>query len=1154
MATGEIKGLQFNLEASSNTAAKTFEELANSMKKAKSSSNNLAENLGAISKALDSFSNEQVEKLSKIADALRIIKENSKFTLKINAKDVDKLDKVKETVENISGTATTEVVTPTPTTITPTKQTEDLNPLPKDTSNEMNEQIKKTTLTFRENYNLTKIFSNALKATKSVMQDVWKWAKRGGKILSSVLGAGFKHATSGVRNFINAFESIKKRIGSVLLRRVITSVLRTIWSSLNEGIEHMYQFGLSARQSFVGAMDAMATSALYLKNSLGAALAPAIEALAPIIDFIVDKFVALLNIINQVISFITGKSFWTKAIKQATTFGGAAGGASGGLDKIADSAEEAKKEVDLFLASFDELHLTPKPEEDAINGKTPSGGSGGGGGGGADYTSMFENVDFDSNLKTLLENGDWYGIGALFADKLNILTESANTWILNTFEPWAQTFGTNLGNTINGFVDEYNWELLGQTIANGMNALVRGANNFLTTTNWTNVGKAIGTSIKGWFDTISWTEIGQYFGNKFNVVIDTFSGLVSTIFGGNNATKMGKKILEGINAWIDTVHWDDLAESLKTGFNGAVTTFATIVNDKETWEKLKTAVGKLFDALKDFDVTTLAQSLSTAFVEAMKIVDWETIGQKIGEFLGGIKWGEVTTTILTAGISAIKGAFKGFFSGEHGDELVGILVGLIAGKLAIATISTSLKLEFTSVAISKGVSSVLGGAAAGGTGLAMVKSALGITKGIALTGGAIVLTIYTAMNMLNGNNTLTENGKFSNPNQKYESEAKGWKDAIEKFFKKNPINITPELKEPTKKNMNSVMGSVSNSVNSKSYKVERVMALGRPSGTTISDVLRNTNKDVNNNSVKLEKVITPIRAVVSAITSALKNTATDVKNNTTTLDKVINPIKAIISTITSALKGTATDVKNSTTTLDKNINPIKAIASVITSALKGTATDVKNNGTKLDKNINPIKATGTTIGDALKATAKAITDSGTKLYKDILLTNPSGDYIRGKLGGIKGVIDGYDMSRLVEILFGYPSQNSVKNGIDNALNGYSPVISVGVRVPRINNSGLIDRYDVMYASGGFPDEGQMFIAREAGPELVGTIGNRNAVVNNQQIVSSVAQGVASAVSSVLGSGSNQALTVYLDGEVVYNNVVQRNNNHVARTGNSELLV
>lgn len=46
-----------------------------------------------------------------------------------------------------------------------------------------------------------------------------------------------------------------------------------------------------------------------------------------------------------------------------------------------------------------------------------------------------------------------------------------------------------------------------------------------------------------------------------------------------------------------------------------------------------------------------------------------------------------------------------------------------------------------------------------------------------------------------------------------------------------------------------------------------------------------------------------------------------------------------------------------------------------------------------------------------------------------------------------------------------------------------------------------------YASGGFPDTGQMFIARERGPELVGTIGNRTAVANNAQIVAGISAGV-----------------------------------------------
>lgn len=48
------------------------------------------------------------------------------------------------------------------------------------------------------------------------------------------------------------------------------------------------------------------------------------------------------------------------------------------------------------------------------------------------------------------------------------------------------------------------------------------------------------------------------------------------------------------------------------------------------------------------------------------------------------------------------------------------------------------------------------------------------------------------------------------------------------------------------------------------------------------------------------------------------------------------------------------------------------------------------------------------------------------------------------------------------------------------------------------------------AMGGFVDSGQLFVAREAGPELVGTIGGQTAVANNDQIVSGIASGVAQA--------------------------------------------
>ena len=76
-------------------------------------------------------------------------------------------------------------------------------------------------------------------------------------------------------------------------------------------------------------------------------------------------------------------------------------------------------------------------------------------------------------------------------------------------------------------------------------------------------------------------------------------------------------------------------------------------------------------------------------------------------------------------------------------------------------------------------------------------------------------------------------------------------------------------------------------------------------------------------------------------------------------------------------------------------------------------------------------------------------------------------------------------------------------------------------------------------NGGMFDTGQMFIAREAGPELVGSIGSRTAVVNNDQIVDAVAAGVYGAVSQAMheanGSGGNSRIVINLDGKTIYEN-------------------
>lgn len=94
-----------------------------------------------------------------------------------------------------------------------------------------------------------------------------------------------------------------------------------------------------------------------------------------------------------------------------------------------------------------------------------------------------------------------------------------------------------------------------------------------------------------------------------------------------------------------------------------------------------------------------------------------------------------------------------------------------------------------------------------------------------------------------------------------------------------------------------------------------------------------------------------------------------------------------------------------------------------------------------------------------------------------------------------------------------------------------------------------------YADGGFPAAGEMFIARESGPEMVGTIGGRTAVANNDQIVRGIEAGVFNAVTAAMsGSRGGQPIVLYVGGNKILDTVVQTNNRESARTGRRVIQV
>lgn len=82
-----------------------------------------------------------------------------------------------------------------------------------------------------------------------------------------------------------------------------------------------------------------------------------------------------------------------------------------------------------------------------------------------------------------------------------------------------------------------------------------------------------------------------------------------------------------------------------------------------------------------------------------------------------------------------------------------------------------------------------------------------------------------------------------------------------------------------------------------------------------------------------------------------------------------------------------------------------------------------------------------------------------------------------------------------------------------------------------------------FANGGFPDKGNLFFANEAGPEMVGRIGSRTAVANNDQITDAIYQAVLTAITQGMAQSQNRQQQqpieinqkIELDGDVIYRN-------------------
>ena len=492
---------------------------------------------------------------------------------------------------------------------------------------------------------VTRSVSSGTSKMSSSMKNASSSAKNLAKSLSkikSAIGSGlgklmkFTAPIKEIQAFSGAISGLANRFKRLLIMRTFRALIRAVTQAFKDGVNSLYQWSNALGGEFAASMDQCSTALHYLKNSLGTVAAPIINSLAPALDYVVDKIVLFLNALSQLIARLSGASYWTKATKAATTYGDAVS------DAVSDAGSAAKEALK-YLAPFDELNVLPS---DSGSGGGGGGGSGGGGSSGGD---LFEEMvsfdsaitDFADMIRSAWENADFTEVGELVATKLKDALDNIDwTGIQST----CNRIATSLATFINGFVETPGiWESVGQTIGNGINTAVGMWNTFFDTTHFDSIGSGIATALNQVFDTsnngyINPTELGRALSQKIRAVIDLAYGFLTGESGfdfSNFGTWLGNAVngffenidlskagtalatavtgaIDGAIAFLQTTNWGDIASNIVGGISSAVSGISDWFPDAN-WNQLGTDIYEGIKNAIENDVPwdTLASTFST---------------------------------------------------------------------------------------------------------------------------------------------------------------------------------------------------------------------------------------------------------------------------------------------------------------------------------------------------------------------------------------------------------------------------------------------------------------------------------------------------------------------------------------------------------------
>lgn len=315
--------------------------------------------------------------------------------------------------------------------------------------------------------------------------------------------------------------------------------------------------------------------------------------------------------------------------------------------------------------------------------------------------SFFNSIDWKGNaeklfgsIDTFLKTVDWTALANTFGTLLNGLFDTISvatkTWVSN-----AGTYGKNIGNAINTFINKVNWNELGQSFVDGFNGIVKFLNGMITTLDWNNTRKKIVDSINTAIRGIDAKGFGEAVNTLLSNILDMIAGIDWYTFG----YKIGQFL--GSIDWLKALN--TVGRAVFEGLKGAFAGYFDSAGVSALWQipaMLLTLFGpKIFSTIGFGGIVkTVFEGLKLAFNvggDISKVLGLGELASKVGAKLLSLFAGEggfinfpLIAETVSGGLSSAFGALTGVL-GTVGSAF-GSLISAIAPfapEIAIAVAS-----------------------------------------------------------------------------------------------------------------------------------------------------------------------------------------------------------------------------------------------------------------------------------------------------------------------------------------------------------------------------------------------------------------------------------------------------------------------------------